>query len=187
MLPNHPAHHEAQILCECPNCHSGSLKEQKFTWNCDCGFKLHKEMFGRAMSADELLQLVETGKTDLLQNFVSKEKGTKYAAMLRLVRDEVSGSLKVQPQFPERKSEVCPCCAGSLNDKGKLYECECGFKLWKTQFGKTLPENQIAKLIQSGKTDLIQGFVGKKGEFAAYLVVDKDNRKVGLEFPPRKQ
>ncbi|SBQ20814.1 DNA topoisomerase [Neisseria gonorrhoeae] len=140
VLPHRPSHHSTEILCACPNCDSGSLKEQKFSWNCECGFKISKEQRGRAMSASELRQLISTGQTDVLQNFVSKEKGTKYAAMLKLERDD-SGSLKIAVAFPERKTEVCPCCSGSLNDKGKLYECACGFQIvenaiWQNTDGK---------------------------------------------------
>ncbi|HGK6005306.1 TPA: DNA topoisomerase [Neisseria meningitidis] len=184
VLPHRPSHHSTETLCACPNCDSGSLKEQKFSWNCECGFKISKEQRGRAMSADELRQLISTGQTNVLQNFVSKEKGTKYAAMLKLERDD-SGSLKIAVAFPERKTEVCPCCSGSLNDKGKLYECACGFKLWKTQFGKTLTEKQLKSLIDNGETGLIKGFHKKDGgTFDAVLCVDKANKKIG--FPPRK-
>lgn len=184
VLPHRPSHHSTETLCACPNCDSGSLKEQKFSWNCECGFKISKEQRGRAMSADELRQLISTGQTNVLQNFVSKEKGTKYAAMLKLERDD-SGSLKIAVAFPERKTEVCPCCSGSMNDKGKLYECACGFKLWKTQFGKTLAEKQLKSLIDNGETGLIKGFHKKDGgTFDAVLCVDKANKKIG--FPPRK-
>jgi DNA topoisomerase-3 len=40
--------------------------------------------------------------------------------------------------------------------------------------------------MQSGKTDLLQKFISKKGRpFAAYLVVG-ENGKVGFEFAPRE-
>lgn len=108
--------------------------------------------------------------------------GTKYAASLHLKRDD-SGSLKVALVFPERKSVVCPCCSGSLNDKGKLYECECGFKLWKTIAGKTLTDNQLKSLIETGQTSEIKGFVGKSNKaFNAKLKIDVENKQVKFEF-----
>lgn len=182
VLPHRPSFHEEEVLGKCPNCDSGSLKSQKFTWNCECGFKLYKEQFGRALSTNELRQLIETGKTDVLQGFVSQAKGTKYAASLYLKRDD-SGSLKIALVFPERKSVVCPCCSGSLNDKGKLYECECGFKLWKTIAGKTLTDNQLKSLIETGQTSEIKGFVGKSNKaFNAKLKIDVENKQVKFEF-----
>ncbi|MDK4563536.1 topoisomerase C-terminal repeat-containing protein [Kingella kingae] len=116
---------------------------------------------------------------------MSKEKGTKYAAVLKLERDD-TGSLKIGMAFPERKTETCPCCSGSLHDKGGLYECECGFKLWKTQFGKRLTENQLKSLIEKGESGLIKGLNRKDGStFDAALCVDKVNKKIG--FVPRKK
>lgn len=45
---------------------------------------------------------------------------------------------------------------------------------------------QVSKLLQSGKTDLLKGFISKKGRpFSAYLVVGPEG-KVGFEFEQRK-
>ena len=78
---------------------------------------------------------------------------------------------------------VCPCCSGSLKDKGKLLECDCGFKLWKTIAGKTLTDKQIHVLIENGHTDEIKGFVGKSGKsFNAKLKIDRENKQVKFEF-----
>ena len=78
---------------------------------------------------------------------------------------------------------VCPCCSGSLKDKGKLLECDCGFKLWKTITGKTLTDKQIHVLIENGHTDEIKGFVGKSGKsFNAKLKIDRENKQVKFEF-----
>lgn len=187
VLPHRPSFHEEEVLGKCPNCDSGSLKSQKFTWNCECGFKLYKEQFGRALSTNELRQLIETGKTDVLQGFVSQAKGTKYAASLYLKRDD-SGSLKIALVFPERKTEVCPCCSGSLNDKGKLYECECGFRLWKIIAGKMLTDNQLKSLIETGETGVIKGLSKKDGgTFDAILRVNKESKKIDFAFPPRQK
>lgn len=78
---------------------------------------------------------------------------------------------------------VCPCCSGSLKDKGKLLECDCSFKLWKTITGKTLTDKQIHVLIENGHTEEIKGFVGKSGKsFNAKLKIDRENKQVKFEF-----
>lgn len=83
----------------------------------------------------------------------------------------------------QAKTFVCPCCSGSLNDKNKLLECDCGFKLWKTIAGKTLTDKQIHVLIENGHTDEIKGFVGKSGKsFNAKLKIDRENKQVKFEF-----
>lgn len=83
----------------------------------------------------------------------------------------------------QAKTFVCPCCSGSLNDKSKLLECDCGLKLWKTIAGKTLTDKQIHVLIENGHTDEIKGFVGKSGKaFNAKLKIDRESKQVKFEF-----
>ena len=82
-----------------------------------------------------------------------------------------------------QKTFVCPCCSGSLKDKSKLLECDCGFKLWKTIAGKALTDKQIQILIDNGHTDEIKGFVGKSGkQFNAKLKIDRGNKQVKFDF-----
>lgn len=83
----------------------------------------------------------------------------------------------------QAKTFVCPCCSGSLNDKSKLLECDCGFKLWKTIASKTLTDKQIHVLIENGHTDEIKGFTSKSGNsFNAKLKIDRKNKQVKFEF-----
>jgi DNA topoisomerase-3 len=51
---------------------------------------------------------------------------------------------------------------------------------------KSLPVEQMTKLLDEGKTDLIEKFRSKrtKKHFSAYLVLKKNGR-IGFEFPPR--
>ena len=52
--------------------------------------------------------------------------------------------------------------------------------------GVLIDEKQLRKLVEQGKTDLIEGFKptekGKK-PFSAYLVLDKENQQIRFEFP----
>ena len=44
-----------------------------------------------------------------------------------------------------------------------------------------------AKLLETGKTDLLEKFISKKGRpFNAYLVWDEKKKQTGFEFEPRK-
>jgi DNA topoisomerase-3 len=50
---------------------------------------------------------------------------------------------------------------------------------------REVPREQVVKLIETGKTDLIPRFISKKGRpFSAYLKLD--GAKVGFEFEERK-
>lgn len=61
-----------------------------------------------------------------------------------------------------------------------------GFRLSRIMLGKTIPPEQVEKLLKERKTDLIEKFVSNrtKRPFDAFLTLD-DKGKVGFAFPPR--
>ena len=63
-----------------------------------------------------------------------------------------------------------------------------GFRLGKTILQKELNATDVEKMLVSGKTDLLPGFISKKTRraFAAHLTLDPDTAKIGFEFAPRK-
>ena len=61
-----------------------------------------------------------------------------------------------------------------------------GTRIAKTILQKEIPQEQAAKLFAEGKTEIIEGFISKKGRpFSAHLLLDKSTGKLGWEFPPR--
>ena len=76
------------------------------------------------------------------------------------------------------KAYICP---GMASDKQKG-----GTRISKEILKKELPRDQIIKLFVEGKTEVIDGFISKKGRpFKAHLLLDKSTGKLGWEFPPR--
>ena len=60
------------------------------------------------------------------------------------------------------------------------------FTLKKELCGRQIPADEASKLFETGRTDLIQGFMSKRGmPFGAYLVLSKTGAKAEFEFPPR--
>ena len=60
------------------------------------------------------------------------------------------------------------------------------FTLKKQLCGKEIPAEEAVRLFESGRTELITGFMSKRGmPFAAYLVLSKTGTKAEFEFPPR--
>ena len=50
--------------------------------------------------------------------------------------------------------------------------------------GRDIPKEQAQKLLTTGKTDLLEGFISKRGRpSSAYLRLE--DGKVGFEFPER--
>lgn len=82
----------------------------------------------------------------------------------------------------------CPLCGGKVLETPKAYGCDqwkatgCKFVIWKEVAKLTLPVNLVKQLLESGKSDLIDGFVSKKGStFKAGLKLESDG-KVGFWF-----
>jgi DNA topoisomerase-3 len=89
----------------------------------------------------------------------------------------------------------CPKCGARVFDAGMNYLCEkatgadktCKFRTGKIILQQEIPPEQVKKLLNEGKTDLLKGFISKKTnrKFEAYLVV-KDGG-TAFEFPPRER
>jgi len=81
-------------------------------------------------------------------------------------------------------------------EHGANYICEhtlgagkakCDFKSGKVILQQPIAPEQMAKLLETGKTDLLENFVSNKTrrKFKAFLSWDAKAGKVGFEFEPR--
>ena len=60
------------------------------------------------------------------------------------------------------------------------------FQMKRNLCGKDISPEEAERLVEVGKTELIEGFVSKRGSnFSAYLTLSKDKKKAEFEFPPR--
>ena len=87
-----------------------------------------------------------------------------------------------------------PGCGGRVFENAMSYFCEnavsaaptCKFRTGKIVLAREMEREQVIKLIQNGKTDLLHKFISKKGRpFSAFLVVGEGG-KVSFEFAPRE-
>lgn len=77
------------------------------------------------------------------------------------------------------ETETSYICEHSQTDRKP-----CKFKLSKTILGREIPKEQAQRLLTTGKTDLLDGFISKRGRpFSAYLKLE--DGKVGFEFPEK--
>jgi len=61
----------------------------------------------------------------------------------------------------------------------------CDFRSGRLILQQPIEREQMKKLLESGRTDLLTGFVSKKNrKFKAFLVKQPDG-KIGFEFQPR--
>jgi len=203
-------------LGECPKC-GGRVFEFGMSYVCEnsvgpvksCDFRSGKVILQRAIEREQMQKLLATGRTDLLQRFISR-KGRPFKAFLVLT-DKKDVGFEFEKREPKSKGErkpriaapkidftgkqsvgKCPKCGGEIFETETSYICErsqadrtpCKFKLSKTILGRDIPKDQAEKLLTTGKTDLLEGFISKRGRpFAAYLKFE--DGKVGFEFPEK--
>ena len=184
----------------CPKC-SSPLEIAPWGYVCknaECGFKAGHTIAGRTLSHAEMRTLLKTGKSDLLSGFKSK-KGTTFSATLTLGDDgNIGFEFSDDARAKTPTNYKCPKCGKILLDSGNRLVCEgndvttsnnengdptltpdtaptCDFVFYKTIAGHVMSDMEIAELFNNGTTQIISGFLTKKGTtFNAKVVWDKD-------------
>ncbi|MBK8071986.1 MAG: DNA topoisomerase III [Ramlibacter sp.] len=179
-----------------------------------CGFSFGKTPAGRTFEPAEVEDFLANKKIGPLEGFRSKA-GWPFTAEIVLKYNEEEKNWKLEFDFgDDRKAEetgeivdfsaseslgTCPKCGGAVHEHGGNYVCDrsvptlaqptpsCDFKTGKIILQQPVPREQVAKLLASGKTDLLDKFVSMRTRraFKAFLVWNKDEGKVTFEFEPR--
>ena len=176
-----------------------------------CGFSISKIPGSRAFEPAEVETFLSDKRIGPLEGFRSKA-GWPFTAELKLVRDEELNNWKLEFDFGEdakREGEsgepvdfgeqeplgTCPKTQGKVFEFGTNYVCEhsvgpnttCDFKSGKVILQQAVAREQMTKLLASGATDLLEGFVSNKTrrKFKARLAWDAKEGKVVFAFEPR--
>ncbi len=178
-------------------------------------FKVGRLMCQKEIAREQAIELVTTGKTGLIEKFTSK-KGRPFDAFLvrqgskiswefppRKPREGASKNGKGAPRKAKPPLDLAKAVklSESKIHHGDLYQTEDSFVVAKPQAdgsprvvfqlkrnlcGKEISAEDAERLVELGKTGLIEGFVSKRGShFSAYLTLSKDKKKAEFEFPPR--
>lgn len=199
-------------LCEAPTSYvlrEGAAGDWKET------FKVGRLMCQKEITRAQAIELATRGKTELIEKFTSK-KGRPFDAFLvrqgpkiswefppRKPREGASKNGKSGPRkvkTPLDLTKAVKLSESRIHD-GDLYQTEDAFVVAKPQAdgsprvvfqlkrnlcGKEISAEEAERLVELGKTGLIEGFVSKRGSnFSAYLTMSKDKKKAEFEFPPR--
>lgn len=200
---------------KCPSCQH-NVFETEMHYVCEkatgpqrsCEFRSGKIICQQQIAREQMQKLLSTGKTDLLDKFISK-KNKPFKAFL------VAKDGRVQFEFEPRKTKdrqgkskeplekldftgqqpvgKCPKCGSQVFEARTAFVCEksqsetrpCRFKVSKEIAQRPIETPQVVKLLGEGKTDLLENFISRAGKpFSAWLQLD-DSDKVVFEFPPR--
>jgi len=184
---------------KCPKCGAGPFDEDYRTFKCrSCGLIIWKTMAGRLFETGEVEQLLTQGRVGPLEGFRSKI-GRPFNATVKLSEDfkqefdfgeGANGAPEKIDASRHQSIGICPVCKeGQVFELENAYICEraaavpkkCSFRVSKTILHRTIPKDQVQKLMATGKTDLLPRFISKKGRpFSAHLKLE--NGKIGFEF-----
>ncbi|TAM48152.1 MAG: DNA topoisomerase III [Burkholderiaceae bacterium] len=180
-----------------------------------CGFSFGKTPAGRTFEVAEVEQFLRDRKIGPLEGFRSKA-GWPFTAEMVLKFDEETKNFKLEFDFGDDRNAAetgelvdfshqtslgaCPKCGSAVFEHGKSYVCEksvptatqptptCDFKSGQIILQQPVVREQMSKLLESGKTDLLDKFVSMRTRrpFKAFLAWDKEAGKVNFEFAPSK-
>ena len=180
-----------------------------------CGFSFGKTPAGRTFEVAEVEQFLRDKKIGPLDGFRSKA-GWPFTAEMVIKFDDETKNYKLEFDFGDDKKgeesgEIidfssqeslgeCPKCGGSVFEHGKNYVCDksvptlaqptpsCDFKTGQIILQQPIEREQMRKLLESGKTDLLDKFVSMRTRrpFKAMLAWDAEAGKVNFEFAPSK-
>ncbi|MEY4294764.1 MAG: hypothetical protein RLY82_452, partial [Pseudomonadota bacterium] len=182
-----------------------------------CGFSFTKTPAGRTFELLEADQFLRDQKIGPLEGFRSKA-GWPFVAELALVKDEETNNFKLEFDFGDAAKEsaengelqdlsgktslgACPKCGSGVYELGSSYYCEktiptmtqttpsCDFKSGRIILQQPVEPEQMAKLLTTGKTDLLDKFISMRTRrgFKAFLAWNKEENKVAFEFEPRAE
>jgi DNA topoisomerase-3 len=179
-----------------------------------CGFSFGKTPAGRTFETAEVEQFLRDRKIGPLEGFRSKA-GWPFTAEMVIKFDEETKNYKLEFDFGDDKNAesgeivdlgdqpslgACPKCGSAVVELGKNYICEksvptlaqptpsCDFKTGQVILQQPIEREQMVKLLETGKTDLLDKFVSMRTRrpFKAMLAWDKAAGKVNFEFAPSK-
>ncbi|MEM9160280.1 MAG: DNA topoisomerase III [Verrucomicrobiota bacterium] len=166
----------------------------------DNSFAVYKIIGNRKISKEEIREILTNKRIGPLDDFRSKN-GKHYSAFLYLDEEDK----RVKFDFGnEAQEEIdfstltpfakCPRTGGDVFETSNAYvvrtiegeETKTPIKVSRKILDREIPQEQMIKLLNDGKTDLLDKFWSKrtKRPFDAYLVLN-DSGKTRFEFPPR--
>ncbi len=174
----------------------------------DGAFMVYKIIGGRRMEEAEIRELVTTGKVGPLDGFISHKTRNRFSALLKLNRIEEESKVgpvvkwKTEFDFGDKADLATltpfwthPETGAQLCENGSSYivrepDPAAGggwkqtFRMGRIMCQKPITHEMVSDLVGQGKTELIKGFISKKGRpFDAFL--KKEGERIAWEFPPR--
>lgn len=201
------------LVAPCPSCGSIVLGHYR-NYECEkaCGFKIPRSLAGHLFTNEEVEKLVsdkEIGPIPGLRSRTGKEFTSKVGLKLDAATNNYLTSFifedknrpVVDRDFSNKeKIDTCPCCKGDVYSFGTFFACanaladegevpKCRFKVFTPILKQDISADQLSKLIRSGKSDTLTGFISSKTNrpFSAALAWDLKLNRTTFVFEPRAE
>ena len=162
---------------------------------------VYKVTSGRRLEESEVRELVTAGEIGPIDGFVSARTGKHFPAKLKLAALNDKGVRKVELDFgqeeedlgtlepfwtdPKTGEELCEDSTNYVLRKREGEGWKRTFRVGRLMCQKEVSREQAIQMVDKGKTELIKGFISKRGRpFDAHLL--KSGNRVRWEFPPRE-
>ena len=175
-----------------------------------CGFHIGRLILKQKIDEDTVRIFCEKGVTPLLSGFVSTKSGKSFSAVLALRGGKaelvptsdaaqvahdapfvkpIKGKKAVAPKKPLPPGAIghCPLCGDGIVRGRQSYGClgythGCAMRIPFTIEGHTITPEEVARLLEKGKTGKINGFLSAKAElYTGYLKLSKGKLTVERE------
>ncbi|MEC8722028.1 MAG: DNA topoisomerase [Candidatus Thermoplasmatota archaeon] len=186
-------------LCACPICDSGSIRITDYNFTCDnedCKFRgLKNEMGKRTISPEEAKTILTNGKSDLIEDFISK-RNRPFSAYLVLQGNRVAFEFPPrQAPADAKKFEVtpgivalCPKTNVEIVETEVYFQpensgSECKIQISREMSSREITRDEAKMLIEKGQVGPFDDFISKRtgNTFTAILYLKK-NQSVGYKF-----
>ena len=165
---------------KCPYCATNMLRDSMKILCPSCKFEFYRQIVDELMTDEDIENLLTSGKTDIKTGLFSKAGPCSAQNILNYDAKKIETKY-VQSEVITRYQ--CPICEGSIIQQGSVHHCEnsnCGFKMWLTQGGIKLKENELEDLYSKYVTPE-RTMKKKNGDpFKAKVAIDFENK--GAKF-----
>lgn len=195
------------LKVSCPVCGAEGLRQTDATYECrqpDCKFKVKKHIAGRLLSEQEAVELFAKKFVGPLTGFRSKfnkpfdaglELDAKFKVNFVFDNDDKDAAVELTEEQLIGEVDMPDGRRMKVYQSDKAYHIPelvtkkepNGVRIGKSILHHEITVDQALKLVTTGKTDVIKGFVSNrtKRKFDAHLTFDPKDGKIGFEFPPR--
>ena len=169
-------------ICSCPKC-GNDVYESLYSYNCECGFKCGKEIWGAEISIDDVKKICEGKETDFY-DFKKEEK--EWTAKLVYSKEEGRVIFKFKDRTPQKVVGKCPICGEDVKETKDFYLCSnykktCNLIVGKDIKGHKLTKEELEKLLNKETVSNLT-FTWKNGNTGNANIKLDENGKVSFLF-----